>query len=294
MKGLKEDTAHILEYIPQWHLPERLPLFLDYLRGHHAHGSSHHLSPDIYRYAIYWIRSRLIELKEEQESVTETMRELEEKGLNMTEINSKKRAVILDILGTMEIGAIYLLDTTITVQYLENILALIQGDILGRELLTEHILASESYARKWVEGRGMQVMDMDDMEVDMETGKISRMDIEEVPDGTTSMLVSPDDFPEQSTDDGTESIIDDMMGVLDMVLYHSMVYHDDDISELYGEITGTIVNDPGAFHIDKVHEDALIEKNIFDGMPKRVRDWYEKLEQTVDDIHSPFVRKKIQ
>lgn len=194
----------------------------------------------------------------------------------------------------MEIGAVHLLDTTITVQYLENILALLEGHPIGRELLAEHVLASESYARKWMQGRGMSVMDMDDIEVGEETGDITSVDIEEVPDGTTSMLVSPDEPSEQSTDDGTESTVDDMMGTLDMLLYHSMTYHDADIAELYAQIARTIVNDPESFHLDKVHADTLIEKSVFDSMPKRLRDWYGKLEEIIDDTYSPFVRKKIQ
>lgn len=183
----------------------------------------------------------------------------------------------------MEIGAVYLLDTTITAQYLENILALLKGHSLGRELLTEHILASESYARKWMEGRSMQIIDMDDIEVDEETGEITRRHVGGVSGNTSSMLAPRDDSPEQLIDDGTQSIGDDIMGVVDMILYHSMTYHDGDISELYVKIAEEILDNPEIFQRDKVHMDAIIEKSVFDDMPKSLRDWYEKLEEAIDD-----------
>lgn len=88
---IKKDVPHIFEYIPVLSFPQRLPLLLDYIRKHHVYEYLNPIDPQIYQHAIYWIRSRLIELNKEQATITETMIQLEEKGLDTIEIKIKKR-----------------------------------------------------------------------------------------------------------------------------------------------------------------------------------------------------------
>ena len=167
----------------------------------------------------------------------------------------------------MQFGAIGLLDKPIALNYLKNIESLMKMGEKGREVLDEHIIHTKPYARAWIEK--IQSYSANSTEDNSDDDSANK---------TEGYYYLQRFQQSELVEESDNQIVDEVMGILDMVLYHFSTRNDKDIVELYQRIMNNIADDPETVeHLNEFMKDTSIEMGVYNNMPKNLRDWYEQL-----------------